>query len=276
MLNLVDTNDKISLITSSGADVDVVTAFTDCDSTTLSSQTFQGKKQITQPTTATTTDIVAAPSANFERNIKFISIRNIDAAVSQDVTVQLNDNGTLITLFKCTLLAGEELVFSEGVWFHYDTSGGVYAQSLPVASDTVAGAIQLAVQSDMESASSVLLAVTPGRQHFHPGHPKCWGKCTNAGGTPTLQTSYNMTSITDTATDQLTITIANDFSSAHYALTMSIEAATTSLSATTTSLLGFIRNGSLAAGSAILQACEIDVGGATDPASWHWIGCGDL
>lgn len=31
---------------------------------------------------------------------------------------------------------------------------------------------QIAAQTDMETATSVALAVPPGRQHFHPGHPK--------------------------------------------------------------------------------------------------------
>ena len=32
----------------------------------------------------------------------------------------------------------------------------------------------VATQSDMETASSIVLAVTPGRQQYHPGMPKAW------------------------------------------------------------------------------------------------------
>lgn len=132
-----------------------------------------------------------------------------------------------------------------------------------------------ATQAEMEAGSSVILAVAPGRQQYHPSAAKCWAFVTVSAGTPTLQTNHNITSITDTATDQLTVTIATDFSSTSWCALMSIEAATTSLSATTTSLIGFVRNATIAAGSVVLQACEIDVGAATDPASWSFAGFGD-
>ena len=91
------------------------------------------------------------------------------------------------------------------------------ALSVGAASDSATGVIEIAVQSEMETATSTTLAVTPGRQHFHPGHPKVWGYATVSGGTPTLETSYNLTSITDTGTGQLTATIATDFSDAEWA-----------------------------------------------------------
>ena len=266
MLNLFNaTTDLLSVITSSGADCDVVANWVDTDSPVLSTSNMAPGRTGTAITTATTTTIVATPAASTVRNVKSISIRNIDASLSNDITVQYNANGTLYTLLKCTLLFAEELVYNEGVWFHYDSGGGVYT----------VGQV-FAAQSDMETGTSLTLVVNPGVQHFHPGHPKCWGKSSNAAGTPTLNVSYNMTSITDTATDQLTVTIANDFSSAHYAFSVSIEAATTTLSATTTSVSVFVRNATLAAGSFIIQSCEFDIGGATDPASTSWICCGDL
>lgn len=83
------------------------------------------------------------------------------------------------------------------------------ASGLPV----VGGA---ASQAEMEAGVSTAVFSTPGRQHFNPGHPKCLGKVTYAGGTPTLQTSYNITSITDVGVGELTFTIATDFSSVHW------------------------------------------------------------
>ena len=89
---------------------------------------------------------------------------------------------------------------------------------IPDASDTVAGILEVAVQSEMETGTSTILAVTPGRQHFHASAAKCTGNVTVSGGTPTLQSSYNVTSITDTAVGNVLITIATDFSSANYAV----------------------------------------------------------
>lgn len=71
-----------------------------------------------------------------------------------------------------------------------------------------------ATQSDQETASSTAVAVTPGRQHFHPSAAKAW--CVfNASGT--VAASYNITSVSDNGTGDWTITIATDFSSASFA-----------------------------------------------------------
>lgn len=198
-------------------------------------------------------------------NVEHLSAYNNHATVATTVEFNVTDGTVRVVLSKVNLLPGETLLLTQaGMWLHYDSNGALYPSVGNKAS-----------QAEMEGAAADDKYTTPAVQHFHPGHPKCWGKVTVSGGTPTLQTSYNMTSITDTATDQLTITVANDFSTANWALIPAIEAATTTLSATTTSLLIFIRNATQAAGSAILQACEIDIGAATDPAAWHWVGLGD-
>jgi hypothetical protein len=51
----------------------------------------------------------------------------------------------------------------------------------------------------------------------------CWGVVTYSAGSPTLQTSKNITSIADTAVGTLGVTIATDFSSGNYCLTASAE-----------------------------------------------------
>ncbi len=210
-------------------------------------------------------DVLVGAASQIKRLIE-MSIRNAHASTSTDITVTRTDNTNTPEVIKCTLLPGELLLYNgAGTWLHYDSNGALYP--------SVGNA---ATQAEMEAATATNKFVTPAVQHFHPGHPKCWGKATVAAASPTLQVSYNTTSITDTATDQLTVTIATDFSGVHYAMQVSIEAATTTLSATTTSLAVFIRNATLGAGSFIIQACEFDVGAATDPASWHWTGCGDL
>jgi hypothetical protein len=73
-----------------------------------------------------------------------------------------------------------------------------------------------ASQAEEEAASSTTVYTSPGRQHFHPGSAKCWAQVVVSAGTPTLTTSYNITSITDSATGAMIITIATDFSSANW------------------------------------------------------------
>ena len=86
------------------------------------------------------------------------------------------------------------------------------------ASDTTAGKIEIAVQSEMETATDTTRAVVPGRQHYHPSAAKFWLRAIISGGAPSLDSSYNVTSITDTAAGRMTVTIATDFSSSSWSL----------------------------------------------------------
>lgn len=126
-------------------------------------------------------------------------------------------------------------------------------------------AAMVATQADQETATSNARFVSPGRQHNHPGHPKCWAWVTQSGGTPTLSTSYNITSITDTGSGQLTITIATDFSSANWlALPMVADS---------NSRMPVI--GNIAAGSVRIDLYT-DGGSLTDPSiGWGLAGFGD-
>lgn len=204
MLNLALTTDKLSLITSSGADVDVHVSFVD----DLADAMTPGK-QNTAITTAATTDILASPAGSTVRNAKFISVRNIDVT-SNDITIQFNANGTLYTLFKCTLATAEELVCREGVWFHYDSNGGVYS----VGST-------LAIQSDMETGTSTTLSVSPGMMKYHPGSVKSWVSC---GVAADIQQSFNVASLTDNAgAGKVTVTFTTNQSAATYCAVASVE-----------------------------------------------------
>ena len=81
-------------------------------------------------------------------------------------------------------------------------------------------AVDKATQANMEAAASNKV-VTADVQHFHPGMAKCWGQVTG-GASPSLITSYNTTSIADTATGRLTVTIATDMGAADYCIVMSL------------------------------------------------------
>jgi hypothetical protein len=91
----------------------------------------------------------------------------------------------------------------------------VPSAQLTAASDTAQGALEIAVQSEMETATDVLRAVVPGRQHYHPGSAKAWVKWDGAG--TTVDASYNVTSITDNGVGDFTVAWATDFSTANYA-----------------------------------------------------------
>lgn len=219
----------------------------------------------------TATALTTTPSSGTSHVIGSIKITNTGAS-TRVVTFYKPEDGSTFTAATqwgstISLLTLEAAEWTGTGWIIYDANG--------VAKMSVISPIA-AAQADQESASNLTTFVSPGRAHFHPSATKVWGKATVSGAVPTLAVSYNTTSITDTATDRLTVTIATDFSSANYSVNATIEAATTTLSATTTSLACFIRFATLAAGAFEINACEFDIGVATDPASWMWQGCGDL
>jgi len=87
------------------------------------------------------------------------------------------------------------------------------------ASDTVAGAIEIATRAEQETGTDTVRAVVPGRQHYHPSAAKAWLNAQGDGSG--INASYNITSITDTATGSLGITIGTDFSSSSYVIVAS-------------------------------------------------------
>jgi hypothetical protein len=274
MLNFALSTDKLSLTTDTASGtikvhVSYVNDLADA---------MTGGKQNTSISGAATTDIKDAPASGVD-NVKFISIRNTHATISETVTVQFNANGTLYELFKCLLIASEELVMREGIWFHYDSNGGVYGQSLPVASDTVVGGIQIASQADLEAATDLLKAVTPGRMDGHPGVAKAvmftTGTATPVASTPP---TYNCT-LTDTGVGQLTVNFTVAFSATTaYTVQVNIEVISTTLTAAANVMQGYMRfGGQAAAGSCQVNCCDrtATTNVIRDPISWHIAAYGD-
>lgn len=129
----------------------------------------------------------------------------------------------------------------------------------------------IASQAEMEAAATTGKICTPARLHFHPGVAKVWGVATVSGGTPSLETgSYNTTSITDTGTGVMLVTIATDYSAVGKSsmfVTIEADGATGRFSC--------LANGGRAAASMLLQ-CTTDGATNADPASWQFVGFGDL
>lgn len=98
----------------------------------------------------------------------------------------------------------------------FATSPTLVTPVLGVATGTSFNTITgVAAQSDQETATSIVTAVTPGRQQFHPSAAKAWVVYTSIT-TTAIGASYNITSLTDNGTGDTTVTIATDFSSANY------------------------------------------------------------
>ena len=94
----------------------------------------------------------------------------------------------------------------------WDASASTYKKALLGSISGVA-----ATQADQETGTSTATYVSPGRQQYHQSASKAWASYTVSSAT--ILSSYNITSLTDNATGDTTVTIATDFSSANYSVT---------------------------------------------------------
>lgn len=116
MILLDATTKKVQLITSAAANIDVVANYVDRNQSTGA---INGDgSQITAITTATTTDILAAPGATTTRNLVELFIRNKHASLACDVTALIDVSGTDTELHKETLQPGECLEYVQGLGFY--------------------------------------------------------------------------------------------------------------------------------------------------------------
>lgn len=151
---------------------------------------------------------------------------------------------------------------------NYQHRASAWALLAPAASTSVAGVAQLADAAAMEAGTSGRV-VTADVAHRHPSAAKFWAFVTVSGGTPTLTSSYNVTSITDTATGRLTVTIATDFSSANWCCLVSTQNTSSGVE-----IYSNISPSSMADGSVEVFAGDQN-GSFADPQSWHIVGYGD-
>ena len=263
MLNLRGTTDILELVTASAVTVDVLASWVDLvDAATTASP----NSTPTAITLATTTTIVAAAgSATTTRNVKTLNVRNKHASSSNAVTVQVDRSATDYELIKYTLLAGEQLVYADGEgWAVIDANGAMKVNESVSA---------VATQADMEAGASLITFVTPGRAHFHPSACKAWLVC---GITGNILGSYNITSIADTGTGVVTVTIATDFSGTTYAAVAQVQATATTW-AVANARECHIRSATIAAGTIAIDC--IDNTATTnlvkDPTTWHIAMFGD-
>lgn len=119
MIYLPNTTDKLQLVTSAAATVDVQANYVDAAASTLAAS--GAGRQNTAISSAATTDVLAAPAASTTRTAKQITVRNKDASLSCDVTVLYNANGTTFELHKVTLQPGWMLMYIEGIGFFTNT-----------------------------------------------------------------------------------------------------------------------------------------------------------
>jgi hypothetical protein len=143
----------------------------------------------------------------------------------------------------------------------YDASASTYKKVL--LQNFPYPATPFATQAEMETASSNAVCVTPGRLQYHPASSKAWAFGTSVG---TADASYNLSSVTDGGTGDMTFNWDVDFSSTYY----STVAMPSFVSGVTPSLSCHLESGSIAAGSARIISMDTTNGGAHDA---NWVSC---
>ena len=259
------TGHKIQITTDAAGDIEIDLAYVDKTGTGPASYSFAGAGEpLASITTAVTAQDLLAGAASTERSLRRLSAYNNHASQAVTCTFLIVDGTDTVTLAKVVLAAGESfLIDAAGVISHFDANGGPYVGIGPIAT-----------QAEMEAGTSITAVVTPGRQQFHPSACKAWLRC---GVAADLTANYNITSLTDTGTGVVAITIATDFSSATgYACVACVEATATTWAVANTREV-HIRNATLAAGTVSLDC--IDNTATTslvkDPSSWHAAFYGD-
>ncbi len=96
-----------------------------------------------------------------------------------------------------------------------DGGSGVINAATDVRIAGTSVAFTAATQAQQEAASSNVVGVTPGRQHFHPGSFKAWAKISNTG-VPAISQDYGCSSVTDNGVGDITINFDTSFSASTY------------------------------------------------------------
>lgn len=139
MLLLTSTSDKVQVVTTTTAPLEVAATYLDSDTG------ITPARKLTEITTATTTDVVGAPTGSNKRNVQTLLIRNAHASSSNVVTVRLIDGTTTVDVFSVTLAAGEMIQYLDGVGFQVLASTGAVKTSQNQGANATGGAQSSAV-----------------------------------------------------------------------------------------------------------------------------------
>lgn len=148
------------------------------------------------------------------------AIYQVDRRIRVEVTL-----GTYygrITASSHSTITTVTVAFDSGA---LDASVSAISVGIPTTSNpsidisAVSRSAPVASQAEMETATAVDRTVTPGRQQYHPGTAKGWGVVNVTTGTPSLDASHNITSVSDDGVGDLGVVIATDMSSAEYVVT---------------------------------------------------------
>lgn len=134
---ILTSTDSIEIVTSAAQALDVVADWADLNGTTVTPGMTPSAIS-----TATTTTVVAAPSAGQYRKLMSLTARNKGSATN-DVTVRTNRSATTYERHKVTLQPGDVLQWERHLGFYVPTAPKIDAK-LRVTADVVNATVSLA------------------------------------------------------------------------------------------------------------------------------------
>jgi len=136
----------------------------------------------------------------------------------------------LLTSIAALSVFSGSLIYATGTDAVTQLSIGSSGQILTVSGGVPAwttGVVTAASQAQQEARTAVDVNVTPGRQHFHPGHPKAWvafqSRVTN--GACTILASYGVSGVSRSAAGVYDVTFSTAFSSTSFCAMGTLESA---------------------------------------------------
>lgn len=120
MIQLTSTSDLIQVNTASSTSVKCYASWVDNNAGTITA----GRTNTAAIAGTGDTTVVAAPGASTARRVKYLSVRNDHASLSNLVIIKHTDGTNAEPLWQGTLLACETAVYSEGSgWQYLDANG---------------------------------------------------------------------------------------------------------------------------------------------------------
>ena len=198
-LILEGSTDSLEMVTSSTATTEYHVSWSNVTATAL---TTPGTTTGTV-SSATTTTILAAPSASNWRYVRELTVYNTHASTSQDVTINIDRSATDRRQFKATLAAGESIKLKEdGSFGVYDSQGrlktsvqnaGQVANTLNVVVLSSDQINSNAVANTIEDVTGLSFSVTSGESY--------WWRCAIAYTAAATTTGSRWTMSGPTATN---------------------------------------------------------------------------
>lgn len=219
MLLLTSTSDKIQVVTTTTAPLEVHATYVDNNAGTITPD-----RDNTEITTATTTDVVGSPASGVQRNVQTLLIRNAHASTSNVVTIRHTDGTTAVDVFSVTLAAGETIQYLDGVGFQVLASTGAVKTSQNQGSNAVSANFSSAVlaadvtnnngtANTIADVTGLSFPVTTGHKYYFQFIIQYTAAATTTGsrwsingpgGTMRYRSSYSLTTTSETVNSGLT------------------------------------------------------------------------